>query len=207
MATTRRAYGGVEDLGFVKITIDDGNPTLEAVAEARGYRKLSRFGTQWLEYTIGDLAPVELPAGFEIKTVAEEDDVERRRQAKALAFGGHYSPVDWPPAEAFREMQRAPDYRKDLDLFMVAPDGEYVAFCTIWLDEANGYGNFEPVGTHVEYQGQGLGRMLLMDGFRRMAERGIEKSYMDPGVGFYQRIGFEPMGNRYYPWIKYLNRP
>jgi hypothetical protein len=67
------------------------------------------------------------------------------------------------------------------------------------LDEANGYGNFEPVGIHVEYQGQGLGPVLLVDGVRR--------SYMDPGGGFYQKIGFAPLLNSYYPWIKYLNRP
>jgi hypothetical protein len=38
----------------------------------------------------------------------------------------------------------------------VAPNGDYVSFCTIWIDERNKYGKFEPVGTHAEYQGMGL---------------------------------------------------
>ena len=57
---------------------------------------------------------------------------------------------------------------QDLDLFIVAPNGDYASFCTIWINEKNKYGNFEPVGTHAEYQGMGFGRALLMEGFRRM---------------------------------------
>jgi hypothetical protein len=76
--------------------------------------------------------------------------------AKSIAFNRAYAPSDWAPASAFREMQQAPDYRQDLDLFIVAPNGDYVSFCTIWIDERNKYGKFEPVGTHAEYQGMGL---------------------------------------------------
>lgn len=96
--------------------------------------------------------------------------------AKSIAFNGAYAPSDWAPASAFREMQRAPDYRQDLDLFIVAPNGDYVSFCTIWIDERNKYGKFEPVGTHAEYQGMGLGRALLMEGFRRMAQTRLTSS-------------------------------
>jgi predicted N-acetyltransferase YhbS len=94
--------------------------------------------------------------------------------------------------------------RKDLDLFVVAPNGEYAAFCTVWMDEQNGYGNFEPVGTHVEYQRMGLGRALLMEGFHRMAEYGATRSYMDSGNEFYRRVGFRPTDYSYCPWIKYF---
>jgi predicted N-acetyltransferase YhbS len=196
----------VEGLGYVKLYVDDGDAALETVARQRGYRKLKKFGARRLQYIIdpADLPPPAFPEGFILKTVAEEDDKEKRRRAKALAFGGHYNPIDWPPAAAFAEMQRAPDYRPELDLFLVAPDGEYVSFTTIWLDEQNKYGIFEPVGTHIEYQGLGLGRALLREGFRRMAARGMERSYMHPGVDFYRKIGFEPLPYSYYPWIKYL---
>lgn len=74
---------------------------------------------------------------------------------------------NWPPAAAYETMQQAPGYRRDLDLFIVAPNGEYASFCTIWIDEKNKFGNFEPVGTHTEYQRMGLGRALLLEGFRR----------------------------------------
>jgi hypothetical protein len=56
--------------------------------------------------------------------------------AKAIAFGARYAPSDWMPAPLFSMMQRAPDYRPELDLFIVAPNGDYASFCAIWVDSA-----------------------------------------------------------------------
>lgn len=194
----------VDDVGFVKLYVNTGTE-LEGIVGARGYEKLERHGMMLSEYVIDEVPEQpKLPEGFAFRSVLEEDDPDKRSRAKAIAFGAGYGPSDWAPASAFREMQRAPDYRKDLDLFIVAPDGEYASFCTIWLDEKNRYANFEPVGTRDEYQGKGLGRALLMEGFRRMAEYGATRSFMDSGNEFYRKIGFKDMGHGYYPWIKYL---
>jgi ribosomal protein S18 acetylase RimI-like enzyme len=192
----------VEDVAYVKLYVNEGCE-LEGIASARGYRKL-KWRTTVLECQVAGMPAPQLPEGFVIRSVLDEDDVDKRRMAKAIAFGGNYAPSDWAPASAYREMQRAPDYRKDLDLFIVAPNGDYVSFCTIWVDEKNAYGNFEPVGTHDEYQGMGLGRALLMEGFRRMAERGVIRSFMDSGNEFYRKVGFEETPYAYSPWIKYL---
>jgi ribosomal protein S18 acetylase RimI-like enzyme len=72
------------------------------------------------------------------------------------------------------------------------------------MDAKNHYGVFEPVGTHAEYQGQGLGRALLREGFRRMAQNGAVRSYMDSTIGFYRKIGFRETGHSVSPWIKYF---
>lgn len=190
-------------IGYVKLYVPVGGE-LEQVAVARGYRKLERFSTTYLEYTIGALPAPQLADGFVIKSVLDEDDVEKQRIVRAMAFGANYCPSDWSPASLFIEMRRAPDYRKDMDLFMVAPNGDYASFCTIWIDEKNRYANFEPVGTHVEYQGQGLGRALLMEGFRRMARYGATRSFMPSRHPFYRKIGFRETPYAYCPWVKYL---
>jgi ribosomal protein S18 acetylase RimI-like enzyme len=192
----------VGGLGYVKLHINK-NSELEQVANDRGYRKLKQ-GMPYLEYKIDKTSEPQLPKGFVIKSVLDEDDVEKRRIAKSIAFGAHYSPSYWPPASAFREIQKAPDYHKDLDLFIIAPNGEYVSFCTIWIDVKNKYGDFEPVGTHAEYQGMGLGRSLLMEGFRRMALYGGTRSFMDSNNEFYRKVGFKETPYSYYPWIKYF---
>jgi len=192
----------VDNLGYVKLYINDGCQ-LEGIARARGYRKL-KYCMHHLEYTINALPAPQLPEGFVIKSVLEEDDVDKRRIAKSIAFGGRYAPSLWAPAPAFREIQQAPDYRKDLDLFIVAPNGEYASFCTIWIDEKNKYGNFEPVGTHAEYQHMGLGRALLMEGFRRMAQYGVTRSFMDSQNRFYRKVGFRETPYSYSTWIKYF---
>ena len=52
-------------------------------------------------------------------------------------------------------------------------------------------------------QGMGLGRALLMEGFRRMAERGVTRSFMGSGNEFYRKVGFKDTPYAYSPWIKY----
>ena len=193
----------VDGLGFVKVHVNDGCE-LEGIVNARGYRKL-RDRTHHREYIIHDDLPApELPEGFVIRSVLEEDDVDKRRMAKAIAFGGGHAPSDWPPAAAYREIQQAPDYRKDLDLFAVAPNGDYASFCTIWIDEKNKYGNFEPVGSHAGYQGMGLGRVLLLEGFRRMAKHGVTRSFMGSANEFYRKVGFAETPYSYSRWIRYF---
>lgn len=192
----------VGNLGYVKLYINE-NSKLEQIANDRGYRNL-KHRIPFLEYKIGQISEPQLPEGFVIKSVLDEDDVEKRRIAKAIAFGAHYGPSEWPPALAFKEMQKAPDYRKELDLFIVAPNGDYASFCTIWIDVKNKYGNFEPVGAHAEYRGMGLARSLLMEGFRRMAQYGITRSFMDSNLEFYRKVGFEETPYSYRPWIKHF---
>ena len=190
-------------LGYVKLYVNTGTE-LEELVRKRGYRPVGATHT-WLERRINALPEPRLPPDFVIRSVADEDDVERRRAAKALAFGGHYCPLDWPPAAAFRELQRAPDYRAELDLFVVAPTGDYVSFCTGWVDERNHYADFEPVGTHVEYRRLGLARAVMAEGLRRMAARGAERSYMEANPHFYSRVGFEPTPYGYREWVRYLS--
>ncbi len=192
----------VGDLGYVKLYVNEGTE-LEGIAAARGYHKL-RDRMSHKEYIIRELPPPQLPVGFAIKSVEEEDDPDRRSRAKAIAFGAHYAPSDWLPGAVMSQMQQAPDYRADLDLFIVGPDGEYVSFCTAWVDLRNRYGVFEPVGTQAEYQGMGLGRALLTEGFRRMARYGVVRSFMQSDNPFYRKVGFVETPHAYSPWIKHF---
>ncbi len=198
----RRLADRVDNLAYVKVYVSEGS-VLEGLVRARGYRRLDSR-TVHLQYVIKDLPEPTLPEGFVIKSVADEDDVDKRRIAKSVAFGSHYAPSEWGPRLAYRWMQRAPDYRKDLDLFIVAPNGDYASFCTIWVDERNRYANFEPVGTCTEYQRQGLAGALLQEGFRRMRALGVERSFMDSNNPFYRKVGFVETPYAYCPWIKYF---
>jgi predicted N-acetyltransferase YhbS len=192
----------VGNIGYVKLYIYDDNRPLQEIAMARGYRQLA--STPVFEYRIRDVPEVPLPKGFRIHSVLDEDDVEQRRKVNSIAFGSHYAPSAWSPASAFQMMQQAPDYRKDLDLFVVAPNGEYASFCTVWIDVKNRYGNFEPVGTHVEYRRMGLARAVMLEGFRRMRRYGVTRSFMDSTNAFYPAIGFRKTPYSYSPWIKYF---
>jgi ribosomal protein S18 acetylase RimI-like enzyme len=53
-------------------------------------------------------------------------------------------------------------YRPELDWVLEAPDGRWVANCCVWLDDANGVGEFEPVGTDADFRRRGYGRAVML---------------------------------------------
>lgn len=77
----------VDDLGYIKLYADDDSPLVD-VAQARGYRRLDHAGAVHKVYELDDLPEPELPDGYLVKSVAEEDDVEKMRALRTLAFGG-----------------------------------------------------------------------------------------------------------------------
>lgn len=200
-AETKLADRG-SSVSYIKIYANEGTQ-LEHILVRRNYLKLQRMVHS--EYKItGKEKPEQIPKGFVIKSVADEDNIEQRRIAKAMAFGGYRAPSSWPPASAFQLMQQAPAYRADLDLYIEAPNGDCASFCTIWLDAKNKYANFEPVGTRQEYQGLGLAKALLSEGFRRMALYGANRSYMQSNNPFYAKVGFQETSYAYNSWYKYF---
>jgi predicted acetyltransferase len=84
-----------------------------------------------------------------------------------------------------------PDYKADLNIYVIAPDGEYVSFCIGWLDVVNKTASLEPVGTAPEYRRKGLARAAVMEVVRRVADLGIESIFVGSDQVFYLAIGFE----------------
>ena len=79
----------------------------------------------------------------------------------------NYLGSDW-----YVDIQRCPLYRRDLDLVVVAPDGDLAAFTTVWYDDVTRTGYFEPVGTSPDYQRKGLGKAIMTEGLRRLKRMG-----------------------------------
>ena len=72
----------------------------------------------------------------------------------------------------------------------VNTDDEVVGFCRL-QDDANGIAYVNPIVTHSEWRGYGVGRALIQDaraiaGELRLIARGTS-------VGFYQKLGFRRM--------------
>ena len=60
-----------------------------------------------------------------MQSVADEDDLDKRRMLRVHSFLPFESPSEWPPTSVFFEMQRATDYCPELDLFIVAENEDY----------------------------------------------------------------------------------
>ena len=184
----------------LRIHIYEHDQPLTARAQTRGYQRAEWFEED-TEYLIGEELPeVILPEGYAIQTMADENDLERRRKALGLGFN-HEDPIEWASLFSYQEWQRAPDYRKDQDLYVVAPDGEYASSCVLWWDERNRMGILEPVATVPEHRRKGLGRAVVYEAIRKAAALGAEKVVVGAGLEFYLAIGFQKK-YRSWTWVK-----
>jgi ribosomal protein S18 acetylase RimI-like enzyme len=137
-----------------------------------------------------------LPDGFTIRPLAGEREVAAYVDLHRTVFGSPNMTVAWRA----RTLRR-PEYVPELDLVVEAPDGQLVAFCVCWI-VAPGHGNglasqIEPLGVHPDYQHGGLGHAVLLEGLRRLQNRGVAAmivetdDYRDAAVALYQAAGFE----------------
>ena len=141
--------------------------------------------------------PIEsapLADGYTLRALGDESELPARSWLSWKAFHPDEPDDRYQGWEWYRNVQRAPLYRRDLDLVVVAPDGELAAFGTIWFDDIARTASFEPVGTHPAHQRRGLGKALLTEGLRRAARLGATlatvNSYSKAAGALYASVGF-----------------
>ena len=155
------------------------------------------------ERTLDKVPTIRLPEGFTIHEVRNLDDGRLRAQATYAAFG---STAAWETyAAEYAHFIRSAVYDGTRDLFVRAPDGRGASACTIWFDPVNGVGLFEPVGTHPDFQGKGLGKAVMAEGLRRMEAAGMRRAVVgfDPtnvaALALYTSMGFGASGYFTFP--------
>jgi hypothetical protein len=190
-----------QNKGTVRVFITDYDESLKEFAEQRGYEQGEKSWGHWMEYVLDNLPEPDVPDGFHIQSMADENILEKRTKVFGLAFG-HKEPKEWPTVFSYQELQKAPDYRKDLDLYVVGPSGDYVACCIVWIDRYNKIARLEPVGSLV----LGMGREVVMEGLRRAVALGARKAYMESNLRFYRAIGFKPLFEYGRVWHKSVER-
>ena len=137
-----------------------------------------------------------LPAGFTIRSLAGETEVEAYVALHRAVFKSKSMTAEWRARTL-----RHPAYRPDLDLVAVAPDGRLAAFCICWIDDsaAAPRGQIEPLGVHEDFRHLGVGRALLSEGLRRLDRRGAERIHVetdkhrDAALVLYEAMGFRAL--------------
>jgi ribosomal protein S18 acetylase RimI-like enzyme len=130
---------------------------------------------------IDDALPApQLPPGFAIRPMGGEAEVEAYVALHQAAFGTENMTVEYR-----RTIMSAPDYKPELDLVAVAPNGDLAAFCVcqIFPDDSPRAGGqkegwTDPVGTHPNYQRLGLARALILTGMGLLKVCGIDTAIM-----------------------------
>ncbi len=189
---------------FRAMYIHEFDVTFEQIAKTRGYERWDDYSDDMARYLLDKPVPdVALPDGYRLQSLADDLDLHKVNRVLWRGFD-HPGPPPDEEIEGRRLMKRAPNFRKDLTIVVVAPDGNYVSYCGMWVVPANRIAYVEPVATDPDYRRMGLGKAAVLESLRRAAALGAEVAWVGSGQEFYKAIGFERMF-AFYPWVKFLD--
>ena len=207
LATAEQCLAITKDQGQRRLRVwaNAQNAPLNTLLADSGYQR-----GEWPEYqrwrSLSEPIRGALPApGYTIRSLGDVEELPARSLLSWKAFhpdepDEHYQGWHWYP-----NVQRAPLYRRDLDLVAVAPDGELASFCTVWFDDVTRCATFEPVGTAPAHQRRGLASAVMGEGMRRAKRLGADLaavgSYSQSAGALYASLGFSQY-DLSYPWTK-----
>ena len=137
---------------------------------------------------------VSLPPGFRLKGLADDNDL--RKVDRVLWRGFNHG--DEPPDGGIEDrkfMQSAPNYRKDLNIVVEVPGGDFASYCGMWYEPVHSIAYVEPVATDPDYRRMGLGRAAVLEGIRRCGELGATVACVGSVMPFYLSMGFRQAYN------------
>jgi ribosomal protein S18 acetylase RimI-like enzyme len=158
----------------------------------RGYAAAEHGFVYMMRSLKGSLPEISIPDGFTLRGITGPEDVEQRAAVHISAFKSKKMTV-----EHYHRFMTAPGYKPELDSVCMASNGQFVAFAMGWLDEHNRIGEFEPVGTHQDFQRRGLGKAVILRGLRSMQEYGMQEAIVythddnPAAIALYESAGFK----------------
>lgn len=133
-----------------------------------------------------------VPDGFRIRPLRGQTEVAAYVTLHRAAFGSTVMRESW----RMRTLQM-PQYRPELDLVAVAPDGRLAAFCIGWLHPQQPLAQIEPMGVHPEFHRLGLGQAILAAVLQRLRIRNVQfvslftSADNHPAIKLYQSLDFQ----------------
>ncbi len=175
-------------------------PAPRRLLESEGYRVV-RHGFRMRRPVAGDLPDQPLPAGIEIRHVAEEQH-RRIFEATNEAFEDHWGHREQTD-EDFRRIFESPDL--DTDLWSVAWEGDAIVGSVqtfIWAEENRLLGIsrawMERIAVRRAWRGRGIAKALIVDNLRRLQGAGIGEAMLGVdaqnatgALQLYESLGFE----------------
>lgn len=135
----------------------------------------------------------KLPDGFSIISLNDENDFRKINDVLWRGFDHGDEPDD--DLDCRKQMQSAPNFRKDLTTIVKAPNGEYACFAGMWVDGVNDFAYLEPLATDPKYRKMGLAAIALTEAMKKTVKYGATYCF-GGGSEFYHNIGFETVCNR-----------
>lgn len=205
VAETQFAVRQAEGSERLTVWAHESDALRQDLLARRGYTRCGQPEYQRRWEMNQPIPQVSVPLGYSILALGDESEYPARSWVSWKAFhpdepGENFQGEDW-----YRNIQRAPLYRSDLDLAAVAANGQVAAVCTLWHDETTQTAAFEPVGTHPNHQHRGLGKAIMAEGLRRVRALGATlctiTSYSDAAGNLLAALGFTQY-DLSMPWVK-----
>ncbi len=183
--------------GRCRILILDGDEMLQEIAARHGLIPTQERECDAIYPIDPDQISYSLPDGFSITSMKDRFDLY---QYGKVLWKGFNHELNGEGPYVFREEERSkreiqfkrPNVNLDLKVAVVAPNGDFVSYCGMWLDDASDSALVEPVATDPAYRKMGLGRAAVLEAIRRCGELGAKRAFVGSSQQFYYSIGFRP---------------
>lgn len=176
------------------IFINDHDEDFQSIAADMGYANTDET-MPTTQFVISEPFPgIELRNGFRLMSLADDNDLVK---VNRLLYRG-FNHGDEPPDDGIKErkfMQSAPNYRKDLNIVVQAPDGSLASYCGMWYEPENKIAMVEPVCTDPDYRRMGLASKVVIEGIRRCGVYGAKVAYVGSDAPLYLSLGFRQICN------------
>jgi GNAT superfamily N-acetyltransferase len=188
------------------VWVNAADAATKAIFAERGYARSKFLAEHMRSRSFSQPIPDSLPpAGYTVRALGDESELPGRSWLSWKVFHPDEPDEKYEGWEWYRNVQRVPIYRRDLDIVAVASNGELAAFCTVWFDDITRTAVFEPVGTHPNHQKRGLGKAVMSEGLRRAQRLGATlatvSSYSAGAHALYESMGFTDV-DILEPWIR-----
>jgi GNAT superfamily N-acetyltransferase len=183
--------------GKFGVMIADTDSVFQDIAASLGFIATERKECDSIFYLDKTATTYALPEGFHITTMKETYDLYQYGRVLWKGFNheldgeGEFQ-FSKEKEQAGNEEMLRPNVDLSLKVAVVAPDGNFVAYCGMWYDPEAGYAVVEPVATDPDYRKMGLGKAAVLEGIRRVGELGAKKALVGSSQQFYYSIGLRP---------------
>jgi ribosomal protein S18 acetylase RimI-like enzyme len=163
-----------------------------SLLERRGFKRTDGFDVLYSRSLKDPVSMPKLEASLRLRN-ATDADLEARVQVHRDAWSV------WGPSKAtvenYRRLRSSPVYDQELDVVLEDSSGRFLSYCIGWLDVANGFGHFEPVGCRPDFTGRGYARAVTIEGMARMRARGMHTALVaTAGVNKRARVLYPSCG-------------
>ncbi|MDR3598355.1 GNAT family N-acetyltransferase [Clostridium sp.] len=183
--------------GEFAVVIADTDLKFQDIAANLGFRATEQKENDAIFYLDKTSMEYELPEGFHITTMKDTYDLYQYGRVLWKGFNhelngeGEFKASEEKEKLGNEEMIR-PNVDLNLKVAVVAPDGNFAAYCGMWYDPEAGYAVIEPVAADPDYRKMGLGKAAVLEGIRRVGKLGAKTAIVGSMQQFYYSIGLRP---------------